>query len=154
MSTAIAPDAIDTVARPPRSKTVATWLALLGGCFGAHRFYLHGKTDLWAWLHPWPTLLGLVGVLRMRALGLDDHVAWVLIPLLGLMISQAMLCAIVIGLTPDERWQLRFASTRPSGWAAVLGVIAALMIGGAVLMGTLAFGGQMYFEWQAEQAVR
>jgi hypothetical protein len=139
---------------PSRSKTLATWLALVGGCFGAHRFYLHGKGDLWAWLHPWPTLLGLVGVLRMRALGQDDHAAWLLIPLLGIMISQAMLSAIVIGLTPDERWQARFGSTLQSGWAAVLGVIAALMIGGAVLMGTLAFGGQRYFEWQAEQAAR
>lgn len=139
---------------PSRSKTLATWLALVAGCFGAHRFYLHGKGDLWGWLHPWPTLLGLAGVLRMRALGQDDHAAWLLIPLLGLMISQAMLSAIVIGLTPDERWQARFGASRHSGWAAVLGVIAALMIGGAVLMGTLAFGGQKYFEWQAEQAAR
>lgn len=145
---------LGTAAQRPRSKTLATWLALLGGCFGAHRFYLHGRADLWAWLHPWPTLLGLVGVLRMRSLGQDDHVAWLLIPLLGLMISQAMLSAIVIGLTPDERWQARFGTARPSGWAAVLGVIAALMIGGAVLMGTLAFGGQMYFEWQGEQSAR
>lgn len=135
-----------------KSKALATWLALLGGSVGAHRFYLHGRRDFWAWLHPWPTLVGLLGVLRMRALGQDDHVAWLLIPVLGLMISQAMLAAIVIGLTPDDRWQARFASNRPGGWPAVIGVIAALMIGGAVLMGTLAFGGQKYFEWQAEQA--
>ncbi|MBI5260035.1 MAG: TM2 domain-containing protein [Burkholderiales bacterium] len=135
-----------------RSKTLATWLALLAGSLGAHRFYLHGRGDTWAWLHPWPTLLGLAGVLRMRVLGQDDHLAWLLIPLLGLMLAQAMLAAIVIGLTPDERWQARFGAGRPSGWGAVLGVIAALMVGGAVLMGTLAFGGQKYFEWQAEQA--
>ncbi len=135
-----------------KSKALATWLALLGGSVGAHRFYLHGRRDFWAWLHPWPTLVGLLGVLRMRALGQDDHVAWLLIPVLGLMISQAMLAAIVIGLTPDDRWQARFASNRPGGWPTVIGVIAALMIGGAVLMGTLAFGGQKYFEWQAEQA--
>jgi hypothetical protein len=30
----------------------------------------------------------------------------------------------------------------------VLGAIAALMIGGAVLMGTIAFSGQKFFEWQ------
>ncbi|HSW02983.1 NINE protein [Aquabacterium sp.] len=134
-----------------RSKALATWLALLGGCFGAHRFYLHGKGDLWAWLHPWPTLLGLAGVVRLLNLGQDDPIARLLIPVLGLMISQAMLAAIVIGLTPDERWQARYASARPGGWAAVLGAIAALMIGGAVLMGTVAFSGQMFFEWQAEQ---
>jgi hypothetical protein len=137
-----------------RSKTLAAWLALLGGPLGAHRFYLHGAGDLWAWLHPWPTLLGVAGVLRMRALGQDDQLAWLLIPIFGLMIAQAMLAAILIGLTPDERWQARFnpgAPPRPSGWAAVIAVIAALMVGGASLMGTLAFGGEKFFEWQAER---
>ena len=70
-----------------RSKTLATWLALLGGTLGLHRFYLHGWRDQLGWLHPLPTLLGLVGVQRMRALGQDDRLAWLLIPLLGLMLS-------------------------------------------------------------------
>ncbi len=139
------------MASSARSKTLATWLAVLGGTLGAHRFYLHGRGDLWAWLHPWPTLLGLAGVLRMRALGQDDQLAWLLIPVLGLMISQAMLSAIVIGLTPDERWRARFGAGRPGGWAAVIGVIVALMLGGAAFMGSLAFGGQKFFEWQALQ---
>lgn len=137
----------------PKNKTLATWLALLGGSLGAHRFYLHGKGDLLGWLHPLPTLAGLAGALRMRNLGQDDHVAWLLIPLLGLMLAQAMLSAIVLGLTPDERWAQRYRQPlQPSGWGAVLGVIAALLLGGAVLMGTLAFGGQKYFEFQSEQA--
>jgi hypothetical protein len=137
----------------PRSKTLAAWLALLLGGFGAHRFYLHGRGDLWAWLHPWPTLLGLVGLLRIRALGQDDRVAWLLLPVLGLMIAQAMLSAIVIGLTPDERWQARFGPGRPSGWAAVIAVIVALLLGGAAFMGALAYGGQKYFEWQSLPAL-
>jgi hypothetical protein len=140
-----------------RSKTLAAWLALLAGPLGAHRFYLHGWGDLWAWLHPWPTLLGVAGVLRMRSLGQDDQLAWLLIPVLGLMVSQAMLAGIIIGLTPDERWQARFnpgRTLRASGWAAIIAVIAALMIGGAALMGTLAFGGQKFFEWQAERDAR
>jgi hypothetical protein len=137
-----------------RSKTLAAWLALVAGPLGAHRFYLHGWADLWAWLHPWPTLLGVAGVLRLRSLGQDDQLAWLLIPILGLMISQAMLAAIIIGLTPDDRWQARFnpgTAPRSTGWAAVIAAIAALMIGGAALMGTLAFGGQKFFEWQAER---
>lgn len=140
----------------PRSKTVATWAALLGGTLGAHRLYLHGARDAWAWVFWLPTLAGLVGVARMRSLGQDDMLAWTLVPLLGLSISAAMLSAIVIGLTPDERWASRFGAAgeppRTSGWGAVLGVVAALMIGGAALMGTLAFGGQKYFEWQRAQA--
>ena len=140
-----------------RAKTLATWLGLVGGSVGLHRFYLHGRSDFWAWLHPLPTLVGLVGVIRMRSLGQDDHAAWLLIPILGTMLSIGMLAAIVIGLTPDERWAQRFPAdgpVRPSGWLAVIGVITALMVGGAVLMGTLAFGGQKYFEYQREMASR
>ena len=134
-----------------RSKTLATWLAILGGVFGAHRFYLHGRRDAAAWLHPWPTALGLVGVLRMRELGQDDRLSWVLLPILGLMIAQAMLAAIVYGLTPDERWDARHNPGQPgraTGWGAVLGVIVALLLGATALMSTVAFGGQRFFEWQ------
>lgn len=133
-----------------RSKTLATWLALLLGSLGGHRFYLFGAADLWAWLHPWPTLLGAAGVLRMRALGQDDRLAWLLIPLLGVMLAQSMLFAIVYGLTSDERWAARFGQApRPSGWPAVIGVIAAVALGAIVLLATIAFAGQMFFEYGA-----
>lgn len=134
-----------------RSKAVATWLAVIGGSFGLHRFYLHGWRDPWGWLYPWPTLLGLAGVQRMRAFGQDDPVSWVLIPLLGLSISAAMLTAIVYGLTPDERWSQRHSPGAPlqrTGWLPVLGVITALLVGASVFMGTVAFSGQRFFEWQ------
>jgi hypothetical protein len=138
-----------------RSKTLATWLALVGGAFGAHRLYLYGTRDRWAWLHPWPTLLGLWGVLRVRALGQDDQLSWLLLPLLGLMVAQACAFAIYYGLTADERWAERLNPGQPSRatrWAPVLGVIAALMVGATALIATIAFGGQRYFEWQVEQA--
>jgi len=138
---------------PYRSKTIATWLAVIGGTLGLHRFYLHGFGDRLGWLHALPTAAGLVGVQRMRELGQDDRLAWLLIPLLGLMISQAMLCAIVYGLTPDANWDARHNpghAARATGWGPVLGVIAALLLGAAVLMGTVAFGGQRFFEWQLE----
>ena len=140
-----------------RSKTVATWLALLVGSLGIHRFYLHGLRDRLGWLHPLPTLVGLGGVIRMRNLGQDDHLAWLLIPLIGLMLSQAMLCAIVYGLTPDEKWDAQHNPGQPTHatrWAPVLGAIAALALGGTVLMGTIAFAGQKIFEWQAEESVQ
>ena len=139
-----------------KSKTVATWLAVLAGTFGAHRFYLHGARDVWAWLHPWPTLAGIAGVVRMNTLGQDDRAAWVLAPVLGLMITAAMLAAIVYGLEPDERWNARFnpsASPPPvTRWGPILGVVVALMVGAAALMATLAFSGQRFFEWQVDEA--
>ena len=136
----------------PRSKTLATWIALFGGTFGLHRHYLHGSRDRWAWLFPWPTLAGLHGVWRMREYGQDDRLATLLIPLLGLMIAATMLVAIVHGLTPDERWNARYnpglADPPRAGWLAVIGVVLALLLGAGVLMATLAFSFQHYFEMQ------
>lgn len=138
-----------------RSKTIATWLALLGGTLGLHRLYLKGFGDVFGWLHLLPTTLGLFGVLRMRELGQDDRLAWLLIPLLGLMIAQAMLHAIVYGLTSDEKWAARYAQPlQATGWGPVLAVIAALLIGATVLMGSVAFGVQKYFEWELEAPSR
>jgi hypothetical protein len=142
-------------AAPPRyrSKTLAAWLALGLGALGVHRLYLNGPGDRLAWLFPLPTLSGLVGVLRMREMGQDDRMAWLLIPLLGVMISIGMLSAIVHALTPDAKWDARHnpgRSGRSTGWGAVAAAIVALMVGGAVLMGTIAFGGQRFFEWQLE----
>jgi hypothetical protein len=136
-----------------KSKTFATWIAVAGGSLGLHRFYLHGFKDRWGWLFVWPTLVGLYGVLRMRALGGDDHLAWTLIPFLGLMVSIGMFTAIFYGLTPDERWNARFNPAAPqhrTGWSTVIGVIIALVVGSGVLMATLAFSAQRYFEYQAE----
>ena len=137
-----------------RSKTLATWLAVVGGSLGLHRFYLHGWRDRWGWLFPWPTLAGLAGLQRMRSFGQDDHVAWLLIPLLGLSLSAALRTAIVYGLTPDARWAARFpgAAVQRTGWGPVLGVIVALLLGGTAFMGTMAFSGQRFFEWQMERS--
>ncbi|MCR5863961.1 MULTISPECIES: NINE protein [Aquincola] len=138
-----------------KSKTLATWLALLLGSLGLHRFYLHGWRDRWGWFYCVPTLLGVHGLQRVQEYGLDDHVSWVLIPLLGLMVAQAMLTAILYGLTPDERWDARHnpgQPVHPTRWAPVLGAVAALLIGAGVLMATIAFSGQRYFEYQVEEA--
>lgn len=135
----------------PRSKTLATWLALAGGALGLHRFYLYGARDLLAWLHPLPTLAGLLGVLRVRELGQDDRLAWVLLPLLGLMLSVGLITAIVYGLTLDARWAARHGAGQPpraTAWGPVLGVMLALLLAGIVVMSTIAFAFQKLFEWQ------
>ena len=151
------------------SKTLATWIAVIGGSVGLHHFYLRGFRNPWGWLYPIPSLVGLAGVMRMRELGVDDRLSWAMIPWLGLTISAGMLCAIVIGLTTDAKWARQYAiapgeamvkATREededspppgmvrTGWAPVLGVILALMIGGGVLMGTIAFTVEKSFDVQ------
>lgn len=143
-----------------KSKTLATWAALLGGPVGLHRFYLHGLGDPWGWLHAVPTLVGAWGIQRVAEYGQDDQLSWLLIPLLGFMIAGTMLQAILYGLTPDDKWHARhnphLAATPDqapaSGWGAVIGVALALMLGATVLMSTIAFSGQRYFEYQVEEA--
>jgi len=151
------------------SKSLATWIALIGGSIGLHHFYLHGLRSRWGWLYPIPTIVGIVGAVRMRNLGIDDRLSWALVPWLGLTISVGMLCAIVIGLTTDAKWARLYAgdpsqpvvqATRDeddespppgmvhTGWVPVLGVILALMIGGGVLMGTIAFSVEKSFDIQ------
>lgn len=141
-----------------KSKTIATWAALLGGCWGLHRFYLYGLGDRWAWLHPIPTLIGLYGLQRVGEWGQDDHLAWLLIPVLGFTVAGAMLQGIVYGLTPDERWHPRHNPTVAgspeaphSGWGVVIGVVLSLLLGATVLMATIAFSGQRFFEYQIEE---
>lgn len=152
------PMATTSPPRSPRSKTLATWLALLGGPLGLHRFYLHGVGDLPGWLLPVPTAIGLWGLRRVAEFGQDDHLAWLLIPVLGFTVAATMLQAILYGLTPDERWNARHNPDTPAdqapqaGWGAVIGIALALLVGAGVLMATIAFSGQRYFEYQIEEA--
>ena len=73
--------------------------------------------------------------------------------ILGIALASSMLAAIVYGLTSDEKWNLRFNPSRPdaaSGWLAIIGVVLALFFGTTVLMATIAFSGQRFFEYQIE----
>jgi TM2 domain-containing membrane protein YozV len=130
------------VATAAPSKTVATWLALLGGSLGLHRFYLAGARDPWAWLHPWPTLLGAYGFWRMRTWGVDDTRG-------SALLAATMLQAIVYGLTSDERWAARHGA-RPGGagpaWPVLVAVVIALAAGASIAVATIAFTAQRYFE--------
>lgn len=141
-----------------KSKTAAAWLALLGGALGAHRFYLHGARDKLGWLLPLPTLLGLYGILRAQRYGLDDQWSWVLIPFLGFTLAGCALTAIVYGLMQPQRWNARFnpaadpqAAAGGTNWGTVFAIVLSLMIGTGVLMASLAFSFQHYFEYQVEE---
>lgn len=134
-----------------RSKTLATWLALIGGAVGLHRLYLYGPGQAITWLHLPMTAAGVVGAVRTQTLGQDDRLAWCLMPLLGLMLAQGALHAIVYGLTPDDAWRLQHdpgGEPQPTRWGPVFGAITALLLGGIVLMSTIAFAVQRFFEWQ------
>jgi hypothetical protein len=141
-----------------KNKTLAAWLAFLGGPLGLHRFYLHGPRDLLGWLLPVPTVIGLYGVHRMRLYGLDDPWSWVLIPMLGFTIAGCALMAIIYGLMDREKWNARFnpqvASDSLAGgtnWFTIGAVVLSLMIGATVLMASIAFSFEHYFVYQVEE---
>jgi hypothetical protein len=134
-----------------KHKWALPWLALFGGAFGAHRFYLFGLRDWFAWLHIPLALAGAAGVIRMRNLGQDDALSWGLIPLLGLALAMGMLGGIVYTLRDDEKFNAQFnrgEAIAKMSWAAVLGVVACLLVGGTVTMATIAFSFQKLFETQ------
>ncbi len=142
-----------------KNKTWAAWLAFLGGPLGLHRFYLHGLRDIWGWLLPLPTGLGLYGIARVQQFGLDDHWSWVLIPLLGFTFAGCALTAIVYGLMTREKWNARFnpkaaADAKPgaTNWFTIGAVVLSLLVGTAVLMASIVFSFQRYFEYQIEEA--
>lgn len=140
-----------------KNKTVAAWLAFVGGPLGLHRFYLHGLFDGLGWLLPIPTALGLYGLQRVGQFGQDDQLAWLLVPLLGFTIAGCALTAIVYGLMSREKWNTRHglpedAKQGQTNWLTIGAVVAALMIGAAVLMASLVFSFQRYFEYQIEAA--
>jgi hypothetical protein len=141
-----------------KNKTLAAWLALVGGTVGLHRFYLKGWGDLLGWLLPIPTAMGLYGIERVQQYGLDDQWSWVLIPFLGFTFAGCALMAIIYGLMAPEKWNARFnpaaePESRSGGtnWFTIAAVVLALLVGTGVLMASIAFSFQRYFEYQVEE---
>ena len=142
-----------------KNKTLAAWLALVGGPLGLHRFYLRGLGDLLGWLLPIPTALGLYGIERVQRYGLDDQWSWVLIPMLGFTFAGCALMAIVYGLMTPEQWNARFnqqaapeSTSGNTNWFTIAAIVLALLVGTGVLMASIVFSFQRYFEYQIEEA--
>lgn len=142
-----------------KNKTAAAWLAFLGGPLGLHRFYLRGFGDVAGWLLPIPTALGIYGIERAQQFGLDDQWSWVLIPLVGFTVAGCALTAIVYGLASPEKWNARHnpaaapdAAPGRTNWLTVGALALALLMGTGVLMASLAFSFQRYFEYQIDEA--
>jgi hypothetical protein len=144
-----------------KNKTLAVWLALLGGSMGLHRFYLRGLGDWIGWLHPIAAALGWWGVDRVLTLGQDDKLSWVLIPFLGISIAAGCLAGIVYALCDRAKWNGWFnpgleAESVAGGtnWLTIGALVMSLLVGTTAFMGSLTFGIQRYFEYQIEEAMK
>jgi hypothetical protein len=119
-----------------KNKTFATALAFLLGGLGAHRFYLKGSVDRLGLLH----LCSLPAAGLVYGLGHAPNPFWVMLPLiLSWLVGFGE--ALILGLTPDEKWDARY--NRNSGrrsashWFVVLLVVVTMLVGTTALIATI-----------------
>ncbi|GAA4031196.1 NINE protein [Actimicrobium antarcticum] len=120
-----------------KNKTFATLLATVTGGIGLHRFYLRGASDKWGWLH----LASVPLTLLVVALGIGEHGLFQAGALV-LSVLCGFLEALVLGLTPDEKWDQEFnpgsgKHTASRWWLALL-LAVTLGVGTTALIATLA----------------
>ena len=119
-----------------KNKTVATALAFLLGAVGAHRFYLKGGVDRLGLLHV--CSLPVAGL--VYGIGRGPNPFYVLLPILVSAIA-GYVEALVIGLTPDERWDARHNAgsgrASHSHWFVVLLVVLSAFVGATVVIATM-----------------
>lgn len=119
-----------------RNKTLATFLALALGAIGVHRFYLRGAHDRLGLLHV--CCLPLMGI--VYGVGRGPNIFWVLLPLLISAII-GFIEALVIGVTPDEKWDARHnagsGQTSHTSWVVALLLVLTMLVGTTVLIGTI-----------------
>jgi len=131
------PCIVDMLQSKHKNKTLTTLLAAVLGGIGIHRFYLRGLRDGWGWLHA--AALPACGVIMTAAPGADWYF-WYL-PL-TLSILAGCLEALVLGLTPDEKWDARYNAgsgrTSSSRWPLALILVATMMAGAGLLIATIA----------------
>lgn len=122
-----------------KNKTFAALLAALLGSIGLHRFYLHGTRDRWGWLHAacLPLSAALIVLLSNKT-----NPAFSIFLLMPLLLSAliALLEALLIGLTPDAKWDDKNNANADrktaSGWplAVILVVSLASGMGGLIFL--------------------
>jgi TM2 domain-containing membrane protein YozV len=119
-----------------KNKTVATLLALLLGGFGIHRFYLKPGADRIGLLHL--CCLPVTGILYGAV---KPHPFYIVLPLLVSYIV-GFVEALVIGLTPDEKWDAQYnmhsGRQSRSNWVLVLLLVITMLVATTVLIGTIA----------------
>ncbi|NHZ65262.1 NINE protein [Massilia genomosp. 1] len=124
---------------PPshKNKTFASFLALILGALGAHRFYLRGSLDKLGLLHV--ASLPIAGLV----IGLVPEANW-FFKILPLVVSAIVGCieALVIGLMPDEKFDAAFNAgsgrKSASNWPLAVLLVCTMLVAATMGISTLA----------------
>lgn len=120
-----------------KNKTLATFLSFLLGFAGVHRFYLHGLSDRWGWLHALSLPLTAALLSANPELPLLMNTAPLVLSMLIASIE-----TFVLGLMPDEKWDARYnpasGQTSDSRWPIALMMVLNLFYGATLLLTVLA----------------
>lgn len=142
-----------------KNKTLAAWLAFLGAPLGLHRFYLFGRHDLLGSLILIPSACGAWGFARVQEFGVEDYLSWWLFPIFGLTFASCCLNAIVYALMTPEQWNAQFnphesesANAGKTTWMTIFCIVLSLIVGASVLLSSIVYSFQRYFEVQIDEA--
>lgn len=127
-----------------KNKSIATLLAATLGSLGAHRFYLAGRRDQWAWLH----FISLPLSLLMTNLLFNLPLLVTMSPwIFSLLVS--MFTALVLGLKSDEKWDAHYnansGQTSESTWPLALLLVLTLGLGAMALIFVLARSFDLFY---------
>jgi TM2 domain-containing membrane protein YozV len=127
---------MSTTRKTHKNKTAATFLALLLGGLGVHRFYLRGGIDKLGLLHL--CSVPVAGLVIGLAPGADPF--YKLLPLL-LSYIVGFVEALVIGLMPDEKFDARYndgsGRASDSKWPLALILVTTMLVGTTTLIATI-----------------
>jgi hypothetical protein len=120
-----------------KNKTLATLLAAVTGGIGLHRFYLFGNKDFWGWAHA--ATLPMAALLATAQPG--SPMLFTGAPLV-LSVLAGFLEALVLGLTPDDKWDARHnphsGRQSASAWPLALILVLTLAAGAVALIAAIA----------------
>jgi TM2 domain-containing membrane protein YozV len=122
-----------------KNKTIATFLAATLGSVGAHRFYLFGKRDQFAWLH----LISLPISLLLANLLFNLPLLLTMSPW-ALSLLTSLFTALALGLKSDEKWDAHYNpesnQKSDSTWPLALILVLTMAFGAFALIFVLARG--------------
>ena len=119
-----------------KNKTLTSFLAFSLGGLGAHRFYLRGMKDRWAWLH----LSCVPATLLIAALAPQADIYYKILPII-ISFLIGYLAALVLGLIADDKWDAtcnaHSGKQSASSWPLALLLVASLLMGSGGLIAAI-----------------